>query len=382
MANFFDLSESKKKSLSTAELHKYAERLEINVHKISEKTKKNIKKTKQELIDEMDTIYLKNKIEKAVEKNSMKKSVNVNNKHKPKIVLYLTKEESELIGENFFNINFIENKYSIKLNYGNILHYSDKFYFFNKDKTFVLLKKIQDNYVNIPRSITKNMSDSIEYFKKLKDDKIKIGCIQLDKKDIYVSNNLEFDKNDKLNGINFNYTYSFLDKEYYFQIELNYLGIKNIINEEFETFKFYPKKDLSLIQLFDFHNKLSLEKFHFSFKIYGPPENFIDTKLYDKTLSNFWNWKDNIVIKKCKLNNGNKKENEDSFYECEGYISMYSKFENIKNIKALCQEKLNNEELDIAYIIRDKDYFKFDEKSFDNYIKDLGSDIINFDLNK
>ena len=38
MSNFFDLSESKKKALSVAELQNYAERLEIDVYKESEKT--------------------------------------------------------------------------------------------------------------------------------------------------------------------------------------------------------------------------------------------------------------------------------------------------------------------------------------------------------
>ena len=40
MTNFFDLSESKKKTLSTAELQNYAERLEIEIYKKSEKTKR------------------------------------------------------------------------------------------------------------------------------------------------------------------------------------------------------------------------------------------------------------------------------------------------------------------------------------------------------
>ena len=64
MTSFFDLSESKKRGLSLSELHNYAERLEINIHKNSEKTGKNVRKTKQELIDEIDAVYIKNKIEK------------------------------------------------------------------------------------------------------------------------------------------------------------------------------------------------------------------------------------------------------------------------------------------------------------------------------
>ena len=222
----------------------------------------------------------------------------------------------------------------------------------------------------------------MQYFSKFKDDKMKIGVIELDKKDTYVTENIEIEQNDKLNGINFNYTYSFLDEKYHFQIELNYLGQKKIINEDFETFKFFPKNEVSLIQLFDFHNKLSLQKFKFSFKIYGPPGNFIDINSYDKNLSTFWNWKDDIIIEKTHLYDGNKEDNEDSFYECEGYITIYAKFENMINVKELCNDKLNNENTNICYLIRDKDYFKFDEDSFTTYIKDLGIDIIDFELYK
>lgn len=384
MSNFFDLPESKKKGLSVAELHNYAERLEINVYKVSEKTKKNIKKTKHDLIDEIDAVYLKNKIEKTVEKQSAKKSGKIIGKNKPKIVIYFTEEDlinnQELI-ENRLNKDYLEKKYNLKFNFGSII-YNGKFYLYNKDKSFVLLENIQDNYVKIPRLITKNISNSIQYFSKFKDEKMKIGVIELDRKDDYVNENIEIDKNDKLNGINFNYAYSFLDEKYYFEIELNYLGQKKIINEEFETFKFFPKNDVTLIQLFDFHNKLSLQKFKFSFKIYGPSGNFIDSKSSDKNLSTFWNWQDDIIIEKSSLYEGNKKNNEDSFYECEGYITMYAKFENMKNIKELCSDKLNNEDTDTCYLIRDKEYFKFTEESFDTYIKDIGTDIINFELNK
>ena len=383
MSNFFDLSESKKKALSVAELQNYAERLEIDVYKESEKTKKKIKKKKQELIDEIDTVYLKNKIEKTVEKQSSKKSGKINSKNKPKIVIYFSEDDfnnSELM-KNKLNKDYLEKKYNLKFDFGFII-FNGNFYFYNKDKSFVLLDNVKDTYVKIPRLITKNMSDSVEYFNKFKDEKMKIGIIELDKKDIYVNENIEIDKNDKLNGINFNYVYSFLDEKYHFQIELNYLGQKNIINEEFETFKFFPKDDVSLIQLFDFHNKLSLQKFKFTFKIYGPPGNFIDFKSSDKNLNTFWDWKDDIVIEKTNLYKGNKKDNEDSFYECEGYVTMYAKFENIKNIKKLCYDKLNNEDTETCYLIRDKDYFKFNEESFDTYIKDIGTDIINFELHK
>ena len=72
MSNFFELSESKKKSLSISELSNYAQRFNIEVQKISDKTGKKINKKKEELINELNTIYLKNKIQEK-KKNEDKK---------------------------------------------------------------------------------------------------------------------------------------------------------------------------------------------------------------------------------------------------------------------------------------------------------------------
>ena len=374
MSNFFDLSESKKKSLSVPELHNYAQRLEIDLYKLSEKSGKNIRKTKQELIDEIDSIYLKNRVQKVIEKNSNKKSVKFSDNKKPKIVISLTKNDyinDKELKKNNLNIEYLENKYNLKFNFGYIIFNGD-FFFFNKDKSFVLLKKIKDNFVIIPRVITKNLINAVQYFDKLdKSCNMKIGCIELDKKDIFISDKIELDKSDKLNGINFNYCY-FFDKEIYnFQIELNYLSQKNNINEEYETFKFIPKKNITYLQLIDFHNKLSNYQFKFSFKIYGPPGDIFKTN----TNNTLWEISDNLLIKNYETNIGNKKTNDDSFYYCDGYITMYAKYENMKIIQNKFKEEFNSEN-NIIYMIRDKEYFKFDSDQFDDCIKELGTDII------
>lgn len=374
MSNFFDLSESKKKSLSVPELHNYAQRLEIDLYKSSEKTGKNIRKTKQELIDEIDTIYLKNRVEKVIEKNSNKKLTKFSDNKKPKIVISLSEDDftkDEELEKNKLNIEYLEHKYNLKFNFGYIIFIGD-FYFCNKDKTFVLLKKIKDNYVKIPRIITKNLVDAIQYFNKLdKSCNMKIGCVELDKKDNFLSDKIELDKNDKLNGINFNYCYFFDDETYYFQIELNYLSQKNSINEEYETFKFIPKKNISYLQLIDFHNKLSNYQFKFSFKIYGLPG-----EIFQINKSNsLWELSDNLLIKNYETNVGNKDTNDDSFYYCEGYITMYAKYENIKIIQNKFKKEFDIENNNI-YMIRDKEYFKFDSNQFNDCIKESGTDII------
>ena len=186
-----------------------------------------------------------------------------------------------------------------------------------------------------------------------------------------MSDEIELDKNDKLNGINFNYCYFFDKETYYFQIELNYLSQKNSINEEYETFKFIPKKNISYLQLIDFHNKLSNYQFKFSFKIYGPPG-----EIFQINKSNsLWEISDNLLIKNYEINAGNKETNDDSFYYCEGYITMYAKYENIKIIQNKFKEEFDIENNNI-YMIRDKEYFKFDNNQFDDCIKELGTDII------
>lgn len=387
MNNFFELSESKKKALSIANLHKYAERLDIVTYKKSDKTGNNINKNKQELIDEIDLHYIKNNIKKIADKEDNKKSKKMN-KFKPKIVLWITdsnlnehiKEDNFL--DNKFNVKYIEEKFNIKIEYGSFIYYEPDLYLYNYDKTFILLRKIRDNYVIISRNITKNMNDSINFFSKLKDDKIKIGCIELDKKDNYIYDNFEIDKDEKLNGINFNYTYSFEDNKYYPEIELNYLGQKNIIDNNLETFKFFPKNEISLIQIIDFQKKLSNHRFSFSFKIYGPSEKFINPTSEKSNL--IWEWKDNIFIEKeiVQFDENNKEFKEDSFYECYGYITMFSKLINIKNIKENCKNELSTGNFDSFYLVRDKDFFKFNKNEFNNVIKELGCDIINFELIK
>ena len=366
MTSFFDLSESKKRGLSLSELHNYAERLEINIHKNSEKTGKNVRKTKQELIDEIDAVYIKNKIEK---KENEKKSNKKNDKCNLKIALRLSNEEFDKVKENdIFNEEYLEETYNIKVEFGTILCFN-KYYFYNKDNIFVELKFFNNtNYIIIPRNITKYIDNAVKYFTESSLD-LNIYSIELNNKDKYLSEIIELDKNDKLNGINFNYTYIFNEKKYYMEIELNYLGPKNIYDKSFKTFKFFPKENINLIQLIDFHNKLSESQFSFIFKIYGPPNFNFKPK-----------WTENHLIKNLNIDKGNKKKDDDSSYECELYTTMYSRYKNIENIKNQYHELLNNNETDICLMVSDKNFLKFvNNNEFNDTIKELGNDLIDFE---
>lgn len=365
MTNFFDLSESKKKGLNVSELCEYAERLEINIYKVSEKTGKNIKKTKHELIDELDATYMKNKIDKIIEKkDSKKKSNKTNDNKKPKIVLSISNNEfvenTKLLSD-LDKINYVQDKYNLKCDYGNII-FDGNFHFFNQDKTFILLEKMKDGYLKIPRSITKYLNNSVDFFKKLKDKKFKIGCLELNKNDTYIFNYLEADKFSSI-GINFNYTYCFEKEIYRLEIELNYLGQKKIIDESFNTFKFFPKKDISIIQLFDFHNKLSSNQFLFEFKMNGPLKMELDP-----------NWTDVYFIKNLNRNY-HKKESDKSYYECEIYATMYSRYLNTLNIKKQYEKELNSNHLDELIIINEKDneFLLFiDINEMEEFLEEIG----------
>lgn len=370
MASFFDLSDSKKKILSLNELHDYAERLEINVHKTSTKTGKEVKKTKNELIEELNEKQFLNKITK-VKKDNKKHKIEKNSiKHIPKVLLWIDNEKDKFNDEdykkNMLNSNYLENKYKIKCELGSIVYYGD-YYMINKDKEFILLNVIDseitqkmEDYLIIPLEISTHLNNPITFFEKLNDIRFHIGKIELNNKHSYVINKLNLEKDDKLNGINFNYTYSFNDDKFNFEIEFNYLGPKGIFNNNYPKYNFFPKEDISLIRLVDFHNKLSNQQFLFNFKLFGPPEMDIVPQ-----------WCESLLIKDLNKTNGNKEKNEDSIYDCVIYTTMYSKYKNKENIHQQFEEELNSTNEEFSMMLKDSDFLTLiDKNDFNNFIEE------------
>ena len=178
MSNFFDLSESKKKALPLQELVNYAERLEINVHKVSEKSGKEIKKTKQELIDEMNLCMSKTKKSTRKSEKEIEGKTKVHNKKEsenvPKVLIWMTDVKERFISDdetyknNMLNKEYVEKNFKIKVKYGSILYYGD-FYIWNGSE-FVLLhsyKKDQVHYLSIGRNMTNKMVNAIGFFEKI-----------------------------------------------------------------------------------------------------------------------------------------------------------------------------------------------------------------------
>ena len=183
MSNFFDLSESKKKTLSVQELQTYAERLGVIVHKISEKSNKEIKKTKQELIDEMNLCMTKTKKKSIKEikstssrntliyQNENKRKTKVhntkNNEISPIVLLWMKDVKDKFISEgenykiNMLNKDYIEKNFKIKVHFGSILYYGD-FYIWNRIE-FILIKsymKDDIHYLSIGRKMTNKMGNA------------------------------------------------------------------------------------------------------------------------------------------------------------------------------------------------------------------------------
>ena len=370
MTSFFELSDSKKKNLSLPQLHEFAERLEINVSKISTKTGKEVKKTKTELIEELNEKQFLNKIEKVKKDNKKQKSEKINQKHVPKVLLWIENEKDKFNDEeykkNMLNSKYLENKYKVKCELGSIVYYGD-YYMINKDKEFVLLNVIDseitqkmEDYLIIPLEISTHLNDPISFFDKLNDARINIGKIELSTKHNFVIDKLNLEKEDKMNGINFNYSYSFKDDKYYLEAELNYLGPKGIFNNNYPKYSFFPKEDISLIQLVDFHNKLSNQQFLFNFKLFGPPETNIEPK-----------WCESLLIKDLNKTLGNKEKNEDSIYDCIIYTTMYSKYKNKENIYQQYEKELNSSEEEISMMLKDFDFLTLiDKNDFNNFIQE------------
>lgn len=392
MNSFFDLSESKKKGLSIPNLHEYAERFEIKITKISDKTGKNIKKTKNDLIEELNDIKITNKIKELkcnAKSTSKKKDINYDTKYNPIVLLWLPNEKSKFnnsdIGieyrNNMFDKIYLEKTYNIKIVFGSILYYGD--YYIVNDKSelihleilkneeledeinnkvnFKTNEKIDDgkDYIIIPREITYFLKNPIKFFKKLITQHFYIGSIELHQSDNYVMEHIDLEKDDKLNGIYFNYTISTPDLDYKLEVELSYLSKNGILNKDYPTYKFFIKEDTSLIKIIDFHKKLSNNQFSYVFKKYGYPG-----------VDNDPIWTENVLIKDIKKNVGNEDKNEDSVYECIIYSTTYEKYLNVENINKQFKTELYINDKNISIMIQEREFMAFiNSNDFTIYMK-------------
>ena len=372
MSNFFDLSESKKKTLSVQELQTYAERLGVIVHKISEKSNKEIKKTKQELIDEMNLCMTKTKKKSIKEikstssrntliyQNENKRKTKVhntkNNEISPIVLLWMKDVKDKFISEgenykiNMLNKDYIEKNFKIKVHFGSILYYGD-FYIWNRIE-FILIKsymKDDIHYLSIGRKMTNKMGNAIQFFEKIEtyqNNKLFIEKIKLGNNDIYLED-LQFDVHE-LNGIHFNYEY--INEKYKFVVEMNYLTVKGDFNENFPTHTFISTKELSFLRLCDLQYKLSKHQFHFTYKINLPPHFEFKPK-----------WLPGILVKNENIILGNIEDKTDYSYECEIYCTMYNKYMNEENLKLQYIEELNSDEL----LTNSKEFLMF--KNIDDF---------------
>lgn len=374
MSNFFELSDSKKKSLSFSELSNYAQRFNIEVVKTSEKTGKKINKKKEELVTDLNAVYLKNKIQEKMknEKKIIKSSKLMKNDIKmPKIIGYYQDEQKLFNGdENYMknmleNKKYIEDKYKIKLDFGNIIYYGD-FYIWNNEK-FIYIESYEKNnviFLIISREITQYINDSIKYFESINNTEtikmmknigkeLKLSKIELSLNDKYLSI-LDFDVNE-LVGIHFNYVYK--NTTGLIEVEVNYMNVKGEIDKKFPSYCFQTENlEISFLKLVDFQYKLSMHQFDFVCKLEADPEIEIKPK-----------WTNTILVKNKKINIGNIEENIKSSYECIVYCNMYEKFKNEEIIQNLLIEEFDYNEL---LLINSKKEFLImkDFNDFDSFI--------------
>jgi len=374
MSNFFELSNSKKKSLSFSELSNYAQRFNIEVVKTSEKTGKKINKKKEELVTDLNAVYLKNKIQEKMknEKKIIKSSKLMKNDIKmPKIIGYYQDEQKLFNGDENYKKNMLENKkyiedkYKIKLDFGNIIYYGD-FYIWNNEK-FIYIESYEKNnviFLIISREITQYINDSIKYFESINNTEtikmmknigkeLKLSKIELSLNDKYLSI-LDFDVNE-LVGIHFNYVYK--NTTGLIEVEVNYMNVKGEIDKKFPSYCFQTEKlEISFLKLVDFQYKLSMHQFEFVCKLEADPEIEIKPK-----------WTNTILVKNKKVIIGNIEENIKSSYECIVYCNMYEKFKNEEIIQNLLIEEFDYNEL---LLINSKKEFLImkDFNDFDSFI--------------
>jgi hypothetical protein len=263
------------------------------------------------------------------------------------------------------NKKYIEDKYKIKLEFGNIIYYGD-FYIWNNEK-FIYIESYEKNnviFLIISREITQYINDSIKYFESINNTEtikmmknigkqLKLSKIELSLNDKYLSI-LDFDVNE-LVGIHFNYVYK--NTTGLIEVEVNYMNVKGEIDKKFPSYCFQTEKlEISFLKLVDFQYKLSMHQFEFVCKLEADPEIEIKPK-----------WTNTILVKNKKVIIGNIEENIKSSYECIVYCNMYEKFKNEEIIQNLLIEEFDYNEL---LLINSKKEFLImkDFNDFDSFI--------------
>jgi len=289
----------------------------------------------------------------------------------PKIIGYYQDEQKLFNGDENYKKNMLENKkyiedkYKIKLDFGNIIYYGD-FYIWNNEK-FIYIESYEKNnviFLIISREITQYINDSIKYFESINNTEtikmmknigkqLKLSKIELSLNDKYLSI-LDFDVNE-LVGIHFNYVYK--NTTGLIEVEVNYMNVKGEIDKKFPSYCFQTENlEISFLKLVDFQYKLSMHQFEFVCKLEADPEIEIKPK-----------WTNTILVKNKKVIIGNIEENIKSSYECIVYCNMYEKFKNEEIIQNLLIEEFDYNEL---LLINSKKEFLImkDFNDFDSFI--------------
>lgn len=375
MSEFIEINAKDLGKKTLSQLCEYCNKYEINPKKISEKSGKEINKSKKEIIDEL--LNLKNDNEKKTikEENNLDNTDNLDkdnldntddvNKYQEgctRILVYAEnfknkfKKADEDTKKHIMSQEYIEKTFDVKFEFGSFIYFGD-YYIINHQNKLVLCdewcpeQSMDDNiYINIPYEICQKLTCAPTFFglignehnqkcRKIKtnfechfDDKIMISELTLDHKDKHIEK--KFGKINDNKGILFKFYWN----EYVCEYQDNKVLIPYLVNDKplgldkgNSFVEITLKKDITFERILEYQQYISTFKYKYPFFKSGPIDNDEDPI-----------WSDNIEV----VDVNKEIKDGDLNYSCNIICTEYDKYLNLKNVKEQFDSRLKSKDKD------------------------------------
>ena len=393
MTDFISINIKELSKKPVSELFKESEKYGIHTKKISEKSGKEINKTKKEIINEFTVAKNEEIIKKQEENSNLSKSKeeNIYQKACSVILVYaenmkkrlkkVTQEEKDRL----LSKEYIEETFDVKFEFGSFIYFGD-YYIINHENKLILCdewcpeQSMDDEmYIKIPNEICEKLACAPSFFglignehdKKCRrfdknfechfEDKFIISELFLHSKDNYFLN--KFGKIEDNKGIQIKYFWNEYDCEYHLKAFIPFIIDDKPLSIDYErnSKEIILNKNITFESILEYQDYISNIKYkHYFFKS-GPIENDEDP-----------NWSENVEISEI-----NKIEEEgDLNYSCYVTGNTYHIYNDFKNIKEQFKEKEKSDDMNIKVLINWSKFFdskKFigEEKNFSDLIYEI-----------
>ena len=369
MTDFISINIKELSKKPVSELFKESEKYGIHTKKISEKSGKQINKTKKEIINEFILAKREQIIKNHQEINNLGKSEeeNIYQKACPVILVYAENMKKRLRKANqeekdrILSKEYIEETFDVKFEFGSFIYFGD-YYIINHENKLILCdewhpeQSMDDEmYIEIPNEICEKLTCAPSFFglignehdKKSRyfkgnfechfEERFIISELFINSKDKYFVK--KFGKIEDTKGIHIKYFWNEYDCEYHLKALIPFIIDGKPLSIDYE--RNYEEiitlnKDITFERILEYQDYISNIKYkHYFFKS-GPVENDEDPI-----------WSENVEISEI-----NKIEEEgDLNYSCYVTGTTYHIYNDSKNIKEQFKEKQMSKDMNINVLI-------------------------------